>query len=110
MPFCTCMKKSDGPAENSADPPERRESVCELLAGLGDLVDTDGEHRNNIDKQEAPADGAVTLGNQAGQTEGGDRDTHKSQADGDDGTNPCRRGLAAFIPRRLQRWISRLES
>ena len=68
-----------------------------LLAGLGNLVDTDGQHRDDIDDQEAPADRAVALGNQAGQTEGGDRNADERQADGDHGTDPGRGGFPDFL-------------
>ena len=72
-------------------------TVENLLSGLGDLVDSDGQHRDDIHDQEAPADRAVALGDQSGQAEGGDRDAQQGQADGDHGTDPGRGGFPDFL-------------
>ena len=55
---------------------KERESVF-LFVCFYDLVDAKREHRDNINDQEAPADGTVTLCNQAGKAEGGNRNAEE---------------------------------
>ena len=67
-----------------------------LLSGLGNLVDTDGEHGDNVNCEEAPACGTVALCDKAGKTEGRDADADDYGCDGDGGTHPTGNGIACL--------------
>ena len=90
-------------------PQTERQYIGKLLSGLGDLVDTDGEHGDNVNCEEAPACGAVALCDKAGKTEGGDTDADNNSGDGDGRTHPGGNGVASLCVRDLDTVVNSLD-